>query len=730
LLSISSPYNHQSLIWLHMHCNGEKVKAMLDSGSEVNLADVRTWKSIIQAPMDTNNTIKLHVANGSQGETFGLVEKVVLTCGGAKTTGNFYIGNYPFQFLLGRPWMTTNGVGIEEELDGTYVTFRNPIDPDADRMKVMAVPKPPPGIIVHPQSYSTQKQTGGEEPLPFAYTISIIAEIDPLFLLNEDPDTFWDRFEAGLPIDGSGSDQDRDEDMESEGSQDMDFSISSSSGEQELSPLDLSGDFDDLLQKSFSSSDSQGGTDSSWSEVQFPTDNALGLQLNPLSEETTQSTEAIWGDGDDDYDPWKLILPGSYESVDWNDISTAHVFTSTKVPSDIGSQSASQGYTSASEGSNHPILPPPTPNNSDQEPQYEEEDEEEFSGSIAFGVSLREIVVAIIIITTFAALSGLGSKDGFRRQQWVKISCYMISIAVVLFSGTMGQSPLPNPTTVRFADRDFTFFKKVTAETMMNQDRDEFLNSPTVWQSDKARYTKQAAFAHTPSVPSVLKKLLQTFFPGSYLVKVYLASMQKIYNLEDSELFIQETLKHILFAFKAHGGKPIAIEPEEEEDTDLDEDIAIESSAEIIGERLIHPSPVLRVKILSPRGRLPTRESEEAAGYDLYSAEDKLIPPFGQERFNLQIAIQVPYGTYGRIAPRSSLAYRSRIGVSGEVVDRDYRGPVKVTLTNGLDANFVVQEGDRIAQLVIEKIERPEVQETHRLQDTVRGTGGFGSTGI
>jgi dUTP pyrophosphatase len=83
----------------------------------------------------------------------------------------------------------------------------------------------------------------------------------------------------------------------------------------------------------------------------------------------------------------------------------------------------------------------------------------------------------------------------------------------------------------------------------------------------------------------------------------------------------------------------------------------------------------------------------------------------------------------GRIAPRSGLASKNFIDTGAGVIDADYRGPVKVLLFNHADTDFAVKEGDRVAQLVIERIYTPEVVEVQELEASVRGAGGFGSTG-
>lgn len=89
----------------------------------------------------------------------------------------------------------------------------------------------------------------------------------------------------------------------------------------------------------------------------------------------------------------------------------------------------------------------------------------------------------------------------------------------------------------------------------------------------------------------------------------------------------------------------------------------------------------------------------------------------------------MPSGTYGRVAPRSGLAAKSGIDVGAGVIDADYRGELKVVLFNHSDENVDIKPGDRIAQLVLERIARPSVADVADLDDTERASGGFGSTG-
>ncbi|KAK4885809.1 hypothetical protein RN001_002080 [Aquatica leii] len=138
---------------------------------------------------------------------------------------------------------------------------------------------------------------------------------------------------------------------------------------------------------------------------------------------------------------------------------------------------------------------------------------------------------------------------------------------------------------------------------------------------------------------------------------------------------------------------------------------------------------MLKFTRVVPHAFPPSKGSIKAAGYDLKSAYDYLIPARGKEIIDTGIKIELPEGCYGRIAPRSGLAAKNFIDVGAGVVDEDYRGIIKVVLFNHAELPFEVKKGDRIAQLICEQILYPDIQETQELSDTHRGEGGFGSTG-
>lgn len=147
----------------------------------------------------------------------------------------------------------------------------------------------------------------------------------------------------------------------------------------------------------------------------------------------------------------------------------------------------------------------------------------------------------------------------------------------------------------------------------------------------------------------------------------------------------------------------------------------------------------LPVMKLNDGATIPTYGSNDAAGMDLYANLHDTLPEIGGDEYTLApgerklfktgIAVAIPRGFYGRIAPRSGLAYKHGIDVMAGVVDSDYRGDVGVILINLGQEDFVVKHGDRIAQFVIEAYKPCLPVPSLSLDDTSRGEGGFGSTG-
>ena len=140
---------------------------------------------------------------------------------------------------------------------------------------------------------------------------------------------------------------------------------------------------------------------------------------------------------------------------------------------------------------------------------------------------------------------------------------------------------------------------------------------------------------------------------------------------------------------------------------------------------------------LSDKAYLPTRANEADAGYDMYSAEDMIIPSGGHKLVKTDICVRLPdppmegMSVYGKISSRSGLALKHGINIGAGVVDKNYTGSLGVVMFNHGREDFEVKVGDRIAQLVVELILTPGVEEVDSISmdKTERGGKGFGSSG-
>ncbi len=139
----------------------------------------------------------------------------------------------------------------------------------------------------------------------------------------------------------------------------------------------------------------------------------------------------------------------------------------------------------------------------------------------------------------------------------------------------------------------------------------------------------------------------------------------------------------------------------------------------------------LQVRLLHPAAQLPRRAHPGDAGADLFAVEEVVIPAGDRRDVGTGIALAIPSGYAGFVQPRSGLAFKHGIMVvnSPGLIDAGYRGEVRVSLYNSGREPFTVAIGERIAQLVVQKVEEPEFLATVELPDTSRGQGGFGSSG-
>ena len=144
--------------------------------------------------------------------------------------------------------------------------------------------------------------------------------------------------------------------------------------------------------------------------------------------------------------------------------------------------------------------------------------------------------------------------------------------------------------------------------------------------------------------------------------------------------------------------------------------------------------PVIKVVKAHQRIELPRYESNGAAGLDLraFLETDEIIPPLGRAKISTGLKIELPDGFEAQVRHRSGLALKTGLTVlnSPGTIDSDYRGEVEIILFNAGQENVTITDGMRIAQLVVAPVCRVQIAGTDTLNDTLRGSGGFGSTGV
>ena len=142
----------------------------------------------------------------------------------------------------------------------------------------------------------------------------------------------------------------------------------------------------------------------------------------------------------------------------------------------------------------------------------------------------------------------------------------------------------------------------------------------------------------------------------------------------------------------------------------------------------------MKVRIVNrSKHNLPAYSTLFSAGMDLYANLDNsvVLPPMGRSLIKTGLFIELPVGYEAQIRPRSGLALKKGISVLNTpgTIDADYRGEIGVILINLSEENFVVNDGERICQMIVSKHEIVEWEETNELNGTIRGSGGFGHTG-
>lgn len=132
---------------------------------------------------------------------------------------------------------------------------------------------------------------------------------------------------------------------------------------------------------------------------------------------------------------------------------------------------------------------------------------------------------------------------------------------------------------------------------------------------------------------------------------------------------------------------------------------------------------------LDEGARLPSRAHPDDAGLDLYSREDIVIPAHGAAVFDTGVHMAIPHGYDGKVTSKSGLCIRNDIVSEAGEIDSNYRGSIRVKLRNHSDKPYLVHAGDKIAQLVVRPVSLASCRAVESLDDTDRGSGGFGSTG-
>ena len=138
----------------------------------------------------------------------------------------------------------------------------------------------------------------------------------------------------------------------------------------------------------------------------------------------------------------------------------------------------------------------------------------------------------------------------------------------------------------------------------------------------------------------------------------------------------------------------------------------------------------LKIKKIHPDAIIPSYAHQGDAGMDIYSCEDVIIEPKQRKTVSTGITTEFPEGHVALVWDKSGLAAKSGIKTMAGVIDCHYRGEWKIVLLNTTNESYEIKKGDKIAQVLIQSIIKPEIEVVEELSETKRGGGGFGSTGI
>lgn len=139
---------------------------------------------------------------------------------------------------------------------------------------------------------------------------------------------------------------------------------------------------------------------------------------------------------------------------------------------------------------------------------------------------------------------------------------------------------------------------------------------------------------------------------------------------------------------------------------------------------------LIKFQKISDEAIMPHYAHQGDAGLDIFSAEETVVKAGERKNIKTGIKMELPEGFVGLVWDKSGLALKNGIKTMAGVIDSGYRGEIEIVLVNLSDQNFKIEKGQKIAQMLVQKIEQAEIEEAQELSETKRGDGGFGSTGL
>ncbi|MFA5023210.1 MAG: dUTP diphosphatase [Candidatus Paceibacterota bacterium] len=137
----------------------------------------------------------------------------------------------------------------------------------------------------------------------------------------------------------------------------------------------------------------------------------------------------------------------------------------------------------------------------------------------------------------------------------------------------------------------------------------------------------------------------------------------------------------------------------------------------------------IKIKKLDPEAKIPNYAHHGDAGMDFFALEEIILKPGERTKIKTGVAMEIPFGYVGLLWDKSGLSTSQGLKTLAGVVDAGYRGEVQIGMINLSAETYTIKKHDKVAQMLIQPIEMPELEESEELSDTSRGAGGFGSTG-